>query len=159
MDITLYNCSTEPNRLDKSSFLTSVLAVTNAAANTELGIEKPVLIIESTADLSNVNYAYIADFGRYYNVRQGSAPVNNMWRFDCDVDVLMTYKNEIGALKGVVSRNKDNYDMYLKDDRIPVSARKSLTIKKFPSTPYHTGGQDGTEHTIVTMLVLGGGEA
>lgn len=136
MDITLYKCSAEPNRLDKSAFLTSVLAVTNAAANTELGIEKPVLIIESTADLSNVNYAYIAEFGRYYNVRQGSAPVNNMWRFDCDVDVLMTYKTEILALRGIVSRNPDNYDMYLKDSRIPTGARKTVNVYKFGSTPF-----------------------
>lgn len=150
MNITLYNCSAEPNRLDKTSFLTSVLAVTNAAANTELGVEKPVLIIESTTDLSNVNYAYIQDFGRYYNVRQGSAPVNNMWRFDCDVDVLMTYKNEIGALSGVISRNRDNYDLYLEDPRIPSSIKRNTTLKKFPSTPFSRSGN------LSTLIVLGG---
>lgn len=150
MDITLYNCSTEPNRLDKSSYLTSVASYENAAANIELGVERPTILIQTSTDLSEVNYAYIAEFDRYYNVNAIHAPVNDMWRIECEVDVLMTYKDEIAGLTGIVRRNEDNYDMYLHDDLIPVGAKKTFSVMKFPTSAF-----SGQNSKIYIMTVGG----
>lgn len=151
MNITLYNCSAEPNRLDKTSYLTSVASSATAAANTELGVEHLVVTFESTADLSNVNYLYIAELGRYYNVKEITAPVNNLWLFSCDVDVLMTYKSQIANLYGIVNRNSNNYDMYLADNQIPVGARKTFSIMKFPTNAFGSGAD-----SRIFIQVLGG---
>ena len=146
MNITLYNCSAEPNRLDKTSYLTTVASSATAAANTEL-----VVTFESSSDLSNVNYLYIAELGRYYNVKEITAPVNNLWFFSCGVDVLMTYKSQIVNLAGVVKRNGENYDMYLSDPQIPVGARKTFSIMKFPTNAFGSGAD-----SRVFIQVLGG---
>ena len=150
MNITLYNCSTEPNRLDKSNYLTSVASYENVAANIELGVEHPTILIQTSTDLSAVNYAYIAEFGRYYHVNALHVPVNDMWRIECTVDVLMTYKTEILALSGVIQRNTNNYDLYLEDPRIPSSIKRNTTLKLFPSTPFTR------DNNLSTLIVLGG---
>lgn len=151
MNITLYNCSAEPNRLDKTSYLTPVASSATAAANTELGVEHLVVTFESSSDLSNVNYLYIAELGRYYNVKEITAPVNNLWLFSCDVDVLMTYKSQIVNLYGIVNRNSNNYDMYLADNQIPVGARKTFSIMKFPTNAFGSGAD-----SRIFIQVLGG---
>ena len=55
------------------------------------------------------NYAYISAFGRYYWVNSW-AYVDRQWIASCSVDVLATYKTEIGSSSKYVLRAASDYD-------------------------------------------------
>lgn len=72
------------------------------------------------------NYAYIPDFGRYYFIRN--------WVFEeplvtaqMVVDVLATYKTEIGATSLYVLRAQNAYNGYVTDDHYPATTQKTRT--------------------------------
>ena len=156
MDITLYNNTAPVNQLDKSSFLSSLASYTGAVARMDVSMIHPKLKLEEAcATIAAANYAYISDFGRYYQIVDKQADENGLFTITLSVDVLQTYCDDIKALKGIVSRQKDNYDMYLKDSRIPVDARKIMNIKKWGSTLF-TSKATGNYFKSLTMLVLGG---
>lgn len=71
--------------------------------------------LKLTHDASNVqyNYCYIADFGRYYSMKLKSIE-NNFDYFECNVDVMKTWYNDICASQGTFERCM-NGDEYLPD--------------------------------------------
>lgn len=147
MNITLMNTDSPNNMIDKT--VTIVADYTGAVARVNLSVENPVLILEeSVANIMSANYCYISDFGRYYYITDKTADVNGVWTISLKVDVLESFKNDIYQLKGIVQRQKDNYNMYLKDDKIPVDCRKAISYRKFPSSPFGL--------PYLTMIVLGG---
>ena len=149
MNINLMYTESPNNTINKTADV--VATYTGAVARTNLSIENPVLILEeSVSNVANANYCYITEFGRWYYITDKTADVNGLWTITCKVDVLKSFKADIDNLKGIVSRQKDNYDMYLKDDKIPVGARKTVAVRKF-------GNVFGNDpKPCVVMLVLGG---
>ena len=79
MDITLYNCTAEPNMLDKSGSLTSVASYTGTVARHNVDMINPEITLEETAaNIVTANYCYISDFGRYYQIVEKSCDVNGL---------------------------------------------------------------------------------
>lgn len=147
MNITLMNTDSPNNMINK--VCTIVSDYTGAVARVNVSVENPVLILEeSVANIMSANYCYISDFGRYYFIADKTCDVNGLWTISCKVDVLESFKNDIYHLKGIVQRQKDNYNMYLKDDKIPVDCRKAISYRKFPSSPFGL--------PYLTMITLGG---
>ena len=137
MTITFYQSTAAPNELDKTGKLTTVATYSDANPNIALDLLNPVIVVEETAaNIMSANYCYIEELGRYYHIVGKTGPVNGLFTVSCAVDPLMSFKTEILALRGIVSRNPDNYDMYLKDNRIPTGARKTLNVYQFGSTPF-----------------------
>ena len=64
------------------------------------------------------NYAYISDWGRYYFVKNWTF-YNRLWEADLEVDVLGTYKTEIGNSSMYVLRSASNYDTNIIDTYYP----------------------------------------
>ena len=150
MDITLYSCTAEPNRLDKTSFLTSKKAITGAVPRGDIGCMTPTITIEAVdSEIVGANYCYISDWGRYYFITDIHCPVDGLFIISLRTDVLMSFKDNIKQLTGVVSRNRDNYDLYLRDDRVPIGARKTFSVMKFPSTPFPD--ESGSRIYILTL--------
>lgn len=157
MDISLYNCTAPVNMLDKSSYLTGTASYTGAVARQNVSMIRPVLKLEeSCAIIASSNYAYISEFGRYYQIVDKRADENGLFTITLEVDVLMSFGSDIANLKGIVSRQKDNYDMYLKDSRIPVGARKVMAIRKWGNTIFTSKASGTGAKKSLTMLVLGG---
>lgn len=113
---------------------------------------RPVIDVEiedATTSIMRANYAYIQEFGKFYFIRNKTNVLNDLWRFELEEDVLMTYQGDILNTNGVVERQKDNYDMYLPDQKIPVDCRKAVSYRKF-------SGETPFSLTSITMMVLGG---
>lgn len=147
MNITLMSTESPNNMIDKT--VTIVADYTGAVARVNLSVENPVLILEeSVVNIMSANYCYIAEFHRYYFITDKTADVNGVWTISLKVDVLESFKNDIYQLRGIVQRQKDNYNMYLKDEKIPVDCRKAISYRKFPSSPFGL--------PYLTMIVLGG---
>ena len=148
MNITLMNTDSPNNMINK--IVTIVADYTGAVARVNVSVENPVLILEeSVANIMSANYCFIAEFHRYYFITDKTSDVNGVWTISLKVDVLESFKNEIFHLKGIVQRQKNNYDMYLPDNKIPTDAHKTVSI-------YNFGGTfNGTPS--LSMLVTGGG--
>lgn len=148
MEINLMYTESPNNAINKVCDI--IATYSGAVARTNISIENPVLVLEETcANVVNANYCYISEFGRYYYITDKQANVNGLWTISLAVDVLESFKADIYALHGVVKRQTENYDMYLRDDRIPVGARKTVAVRSF-------GNVFPNNNPCVTMLVMGG---
>ena len=149
MNITLMNTDSPNNMINKT--VTIVADYSGAVARVNISVETPVLILEeSVANIMNANYCYISEFHRYYFITDKTADANGLWTISLKVDVLESFKNDIFRLKGIVQRQRDNYDMYLRDDKIPIGARKTVAVRNFGYV------FDNNSVPCVIMLALGG---
>lgn len=68
----------------------------------------PQIMVKS--DIRDYNYCYIEEFKRYYYINDIDSYRNGLWVVKLKVDVLMSYKDKIMELTGIVSRlNETDY--------------------------------------------------
>lgn len=75
--------------------------------------------VEGDKNLLNFNYAYIPEFRRYYFVSDIATTNTGLYIVSLIVDVLMTYKNELLSLEGIVERNEFDFDNMIDDTAQP----------------------------------------
>ena len=115
---------------------------------------RPTLIIEGEVSTS-ANYVYIPDFHRYYYISERREITKDLTEFALYVDVRKSFYNNLLSNRGIVARNTNNYNMYLADNKIPISARKAVAIQKFSSTPFGAYDDLGIKGGL-SLLVMGG---
>ena len=114
----------------------------------ETSVIDPIFDIETSSDLSQMNYIWINELHRYYYVTNIVSVATNLWRIYCHVDVLMTYKPTILAHEAVIGRQQQLYNLYLNDgDTFKVTQRSKIQQKKFPN---------GFTSSSYVMIVAGG---
>ena len=114
----------------------------------------PTVMVEAATpyDVESANYMSIdAGNTRYYFITSKRAVTGSLWEITGRADLRHTYRSDILSSTGIVCRNTSNYDMYLKDDKIPIRSHKTFNVYPFGSTPF-VGGTDSR----VIMQVLGG---
>lgn len=104
----------------------STLQNTNFPTTYDCKLIEPTSIINPRIALANVNpikynYAHIPDFGRYYFVNNWDY-VGGLWVATLDIDVLATYKAEIGGLNSYVLRSASEYDGNVFDTKYATTA-------------------------------------
>ena len=100
----------------------------------EASVIDPVFEVETTLDLSQMNYIWISELHRYYYVTNVVSVATGLWRIYCHVDVLMTYKAQIKAHDAVIARQEGLYNLYLNDGTTFVVTQRSKVIQKnFPN--------------------------
>ena len=130
MNIIFYNNNSENNRLIKT--ITQIS--TGAGVLREPCNLTDPSVLTAIDDVSNINYAYIADFGRYYFIRKITVDRENLYRLDMHVDVLMSNKTALLDCKGVInSSTKINANNYLNSDTWVRTEKDTTTIMRFPS--------------------------
>lgn len=84
------------------------------------GILHPTISLDigKTSDPSQYNYAYIPSFGRYYFIEEWYFE-NALWTASMKVDVLATYKTEIGNSNLYVLRSASEHDGNVIDTLYP----------------------------------------
>ena len=142
MDITLYVNSSERQAINKSLSNDTVLTGTLRG---ESSVISPTFTIEH-ANPSGFNYCYIPDFGRYYFITNITSVRNSIWRIDCSVDVLMSFKDAILALEVVVSDNTDgDNETYINGKPWVTTVKTKTDVVMFPS-----GLLDSGEYILIT---------
>ena len=130
MDIIFYNNNSENNRLIKT--ITQIS--TGAGVLREPCNLTDPSVLTAIDDVSNINYAYIADFERYYFIRKITVDRENLYRLDMHVDVLMSNKTALLDCKGVINSSTTvNANKYLNSDTWVRTEKDSTTIMRFPS--------------------------
>lgn len=111
----------------------------------ETSVINPVFEIETSSDLSQMNYIWINELHRYYYVTNIVSVATNLWRVYCHVDVLMTYKPTILAHEAVIARQQTLYNLYLNDgNTFKVTQRSKIVQKQFPN------GFTGSSYVMIT---------
>ena len=103
-------------------------------------IEPSILIVkealQSYTDLLAYNYAYIADFGRYYFVRNVISVSNVMVEFILEVDALASFKTTIGNSSEYVLRAASSYDGDIVDDLYPAKGIVTHAVNMSTGVPF-----------------------
>lgn len=133
----------------------TIVGYATGAFKGEVNYLKPVIVIETTeSEIAGANYFSVGgEVVRYFYIEEKTAITNTLWRISGRADLRMTYRAAIRNSAGIVDRNENNYNMYLNDTMIPVSARKTVSVAKFPIT---TNFSNKAANKTVTMLVMGG---
>ena len=140
--ITFYHSSAEPNRCDKTDYLTTVLSLTGTLRE-GCSVMSPAFniiadderIVDGQTYLSKImgcNYCYIPKFGRYYFITDISNVAHNVWRVAMSCDVLHTFwggSHGINTLQGVINRTADTnfVNNYIQDNEIMTEVRVDRT--------------------------------
>lgn len=149
--IVAYQNKSATNVIDKD--LSEIVSMSGTLrANTS--IIDPVIVIQCDNNeiwRSGFNYIYIAEFKRYYFVTniiavngvlrtQDTFPQpHQLWEIHCHVDVLMSYKEQIRSLSGVVSRQEQTYNLMLDDGFFMTYQNPKIQTKTFSvPNPFET---------------------
>lgn len=117
-------------------------------------ISSPEIILDlGTADSPSWNYAYIAEFNRYYYVSDWRWIENRLWSASLSTDLLATYKDEIGASEMYVLRSSAASDGNIIDDYYPckMTCTTQTTIGNSPWI--HTTGSDNIDLSAGVFVV------
>lgn len=132
--------------LSPTNFVTKTITDIATATGTlrqGCSVVDPEIMIESSLEgdiLGRVNYAYIAEFNRYYYVTDIVLDVTGLWLMSMHVDVLMSYATEIRQQNAIVARQKKdgNYNLYLDDGWFMAYQDPEILIKHFKDSSGNT---------------------
>lgn len=149
--IRIFNNISEPNRVDKSDYITQTL-ILDGSFRDSVSITHPVIDIKSK-NIIDGNYIYIEEFNRYYFVRSIEIVRTGLYRMYCDVDVLMSFKTEIGNLRAVVKRNEFTYDDSLVDSEVVVSTPVKVIREIIPNNIF-SGKENSAQTPSIVWCVV-----
>ena len=127
---------------------------------TDYNISGPnLLITNATGAIANNNYAYIADYKRYYYVDSVTVGRNGMYVVQLSVDVLMTYADAIKNLSATISRQENIGINDIVDSLLPLQNRKELAVIEFESSEFNiTNANTGTYNFVLNVSGGGSGQ-
>ena len=94
-------------------------------------VTSPVLELK-TVVYPAYNYAYIADFNRYYYVNDWTY-YKGIWSCNLSVDVLTSWRSNILGTTAFVEYSTSNYSIDYTDNRIMSTQEKEITVSEIPS--------------------------
>lgn len=143
-DITLMSNSEPYNKIQKSP---SAIITLSGTLKDNCSLIDPVVLIDREAAITDANYAYIPDFGRYYFIKNIESYKTGLWLVSMHCDVLMTYAAGILSSPAIVSRSSSNFNMFLNDDHYYTQENPMIFTKAFPS------GFDTSQASYVLALI------
>jgi len=123
--MNLYQNNAEVNRVNKDDYLELVGTIYGTFKDIT-SITNPSILIES--DYIQFNYVYISELHRWYFVEEVIMVKNRLWQVRLKVDVLMTYKYEIGQQQAYIARNEFDYNPDIIDSEIVVENEPDIEV-------------------------------
>lgn len=115
MRATLYKNHSDERYLVKD--LSSIGTYNNLVFKDDEDLVTPTFKVTDSNFSEECNYIYVQDLKRYYYVRSRRYSRQCLF-LECQVDVLMSFRNEIHDMTGIISRNERLYNLYLNDDKM-----------------------------------------
>lgn len=107
-------------------------------------------VIEVSTDPTGYNYCYISAFGRYYYI-EDIVFQKGIWICYCSVDVLATYKSQIGSSSFYVTRSASSYDGNIVDAQYPATSDVVFSNTATATNPFSWSGFTGGVYVIGLM--------
>ena len=135
MELNLFTCTSENERVDKTDFITNRF-VMNGSLKEESSVIDPVILIEkNNPTFYNYNYMYIPEFKRWYYINDVISIKNGLWEIHAHVDVLYTWGADIKRMNGVADKLEDitKANVYFDDGSFIMDSRNDIEVKEFPN--------------------------
>lgn len=133
MELILYTNNSDDKVVTKNI---TTLATINGTLREDCSIIDPVITVSDSvvnnAIAAACNYAKIAQFGRYYYVKNIVCK-GKFWELHMHVDVLASFQTELKALDAVIARQENKYNLYLNDGFFKTYQNPHVKIMQFPS--------------------------
>lgn len=97
-------------------------------------------VFESATMPATANYIYVSEWGRYYFVTNVTYISNTTKAFSCEVDVLASFKTQIGSTVARVAFSSTGWDKDIIDNRMCVETTKLKYEKKADLTSITQSG-------------------
>lgn len=118
-------------------------------------ILNPSIELSLNNDPSSFNYAYIADYGRYYWVEEWTY-IRGVWVANLSVDAMASWKTDIGSSSQYILRCASESDGDIIDAIYPSKAKATYQTYPF-TTPFVDSASDGCYAVrIINKLGSGG---
>lgn len=131
MTLKLYTNTSDNNVMDKS--LTQKGSNITGTLREDCSIIDPVIALENISTyLTDINYAYISEFDRYYYINNIICK-GKLFELHMHVDVLMSFRSQIRTNNAVIARQEDVYNLYLQDGVMKTYADPHIEVRQFPS--------------------------
>ena len=151
MNVILYNNKSDKRQLVKN--ITEIKTI-SATAKGDINIISPTLIIQNT-DMTNINYCYITELKRYYFLTNYTYITGQRIELHCNVDVLMSYSDEIKRLKVNVLRYEKTRQSYITDSRIPLFSSTKQRVIEFPDNIFNLANTSADDKNFLLNIVGG----
>lgn len=138
--LKLYKNSSENN--DVSKTLTDEHKVTGYS-RVIVDMLNPVIELAGI-EVNRYNYCQVQELNRYYYIENINISPNGVYRLSMRIDVLMTYRDDIMASHGLITKNRE-YNPYTGD--VDVESRYTLEKHEFENGFDFTNG----DFVFVTM--------
>lgn len=138
--LKLFKNSSENN--DVSKTLTDEHRVTGYS-RVVVDMLNPVIELAGI-EVNSYNYCYVQELNRYYYIENINISPNGVYRLSMRIDVLMTYRDDIMASHGLITKNRE-YNPYTGD--VDVESRYTLEKHEFENGFDFTNG----DFVLVTM--------
>ena len=138
--LKLFKNSSENN--DVSKTLTDEHKVTGYS-RVVVDMLNPVIELAGI-EVNSYNYCYVQELNRYYYIEKINISPNGVYRLSMRIDVLMTYRDDIMASHGLITKNRE-YNPYTGD--VDVESRYTLEKHEFENGFDFTNG----DFVLVTM--------
>lgn len=125
-DIRLYNLTKKTNSTKQP---TGTGTAFSCNVKTMSSLMRPVVQITSGSSLVSYNYAYIAEFNRYYFINDITWN-SGFWELSLTCDVLATYKSDIGDTTMYLLRSANNSNGYLVDNMWEVTGKYTTSLQE-----------------------------
>lgn len=79
----------------------------------------------------NANYALCVDTGYYFYLSEPTLAAQRLF-FNCEVDLLMTYKDDILNLGCILSRQENTFNTYIKDTQQAILSKRVVDTRIAP---------------------------
>lgn len=97
-------------------------------------IDKPTISFSAPANImATLNYAYIADFGRYYWIVDRNSTVNGVVELTLESDPWTSFAAQLRGVTATVDRSASNWQGFLYDNGYQLLAYKTAAIRNFPN--------------------------
>ena len=142
MEIILYTTGSERHALRK--VLENELDLTGSLRG-ESSVINPSFLIE-VQNPSQYNYCFIPEFNRYYFITNITSVRTNIWRIDCNVDVLMSYQEQILNLDIIAEQSTSpDEESYMQGEMWQTTVKAKTDIINFPNGLLENG-----EYILIT---------
>ena len=88
------------------------------------------------------NYAYVSEWNRYYFIEDWSYKLG-LWNCSMSVDVLASWKTQIGQLSTYVLRSASNVDGHISDDMFPAKCGTTFATEQNNLNPFAVSYDSG----------------
>lgn len=135
MQINLFTCNAERNKINKSNNINNRFVLDGAFRKSTSALNIEVDVEKTNPLIYKYNYMYIEEFGRYYFIDEIVSIRNGLWTIMATVDVLMSFKKDILESNVIIDKAEDEdiSNLYLDDGSFVMDSRKYNEVKEFPS--------------------------